>query len=273
MSSARSALLAAIVIAAISFCDISRLEGILDLCRNRLRLHESTPYPSNAGENASFIPTTSAFEPWTHEPVCVSTIPSIDSDHKIDNEYCVFTNANFRCGRGVSIVTTRRIAASIASSTAFSEPKECGQHRIDPPYEIVELPGRGFGLLANRTIERSELLMLDSPTFILNSDAYSDLEAVSRTRLMWKGVNQLPDATRELTLGMAKHAGGDEIEDIIGTNAFIQYFGTDVAHNTILREAAVSLRVLFFLQYYTIPPKSLWLMHLLQLLNHDCRPK
>ncbi|KAF2093305.1 SET domain-containing protein [Rhizodiscina lignyota] len=162
-------------------------------------------------------------------------------------EFCVYTNINFRCGQGISVVTTPPIAATIAASAAFANRDDCGRMSPDNAYEEVQLPGRGNGLIANRPIQQSELIMLDSPIFVFNENAYEDLEDDPRRQLIWRGIDQLPAATKSLTLGMGKSAGGDAIEDIMQTNAFTQFFGDDnVKHETLLREAA--------------------------LLNHDCRP-
>lgn len=232
--------LATMVVAAIAVGGIARLTAMLGFEPGGLWVQDFWPRATAEPGRGSSIPSQDSFEPWTHEPLCTPSKPVAGSDTSLDTQYCVYTNTNFRCGRGISVVTTPSIAASIAASSAFLSSGDCERPATHPPYEEVELVGRGNGLLANRTIERSELLLLDSPTFLLNSYAYTDLDDLPRIKLMKKGMEQLPGPTRELTLGMAKAQGGYEVDDIIATNAFHQYFGEGTVHHTVLREAAVS---------------------------------
>jgi hypothetical protein len=228
------------VVAAIAIGGIARLTAMLGFEAGGSWLQNFVSHPSSELGNGSFTPSLGPYEPWTHEPICVPSNSAADYDQSLDTQYCVYTNTNFRCGRGISVVTTPAIATTIAASAAFMSDYDCERPVHYPPYQEIELPGRGTGLIANRTIEQSELLMLDSPTFLLNTNAHDELDEQPRRMLMWKGMEQLPGPTRELTLGMAKHQGGDEIDDIIATNAFYQYFGEGTIHHTVLREAAVS---------------------------------
>jgi len=119
----------------------------------------------------------------------------------------------------------------------------------DPPFVVASIPGRGMGLIANRTIERGDLIKAHAGIAIFHNDcvdkSFSDYTALKEP-LMKLSVNQLPPTTRGLFLSMAAHNESEEpyIEKIY-TNTFGEDFG-DEEHSLVVPETAR--------------------------LNHDCRP-
>jgi hypothetical protein len=119
----------------------------------------------------------------------------------------------------------------------------------DPPFIIASIPGRGMGLIANRTIERGDLIKAHPGIAIFHNDcvdkSFSDY-ASHKAPLMRLSVDQLPSPTRRLFLSMAAHNESEEpyIEKIY-TNTFGEDFG-DEDHSLVVPETAR--------------------------MNHDCRP-
>jgi hypothetical protein len=119
----------------------------------------------------------------------------------------------------------------------------------DPPFYVTAIPGRGMGLIANRTIERGDLIKAHAGVAIFHNDcvdkAFDDY-LPHKEALMKLSVNQLPPYTRALFLAMAAHNESEEpyIEKIY-TNTFGEDFG-DEEHSLVIPETAR--------------------------MNHDCRP-
>ncbi|TID21693.1 SET domain-containing protein [Venturia nashicola] len=191
------------------------------------------------------------YAPWTTKPQCLFTQDSLDG---IDEHYCIFSNKNFADGRGITFITTPAIAAEVVKEPAFAKPDSIKgmNDLVNPPwgppaYEMRPLPGRGFGMIANRTIFRGERLMQETPTFVYNRNMFTMFDDQDRIPLHWHGAYLLPKETREELLALHKHHGGDEVDDLMRTNAFGAYFGEPyVLHNNVLP------RISRF--------------------NHDCRP-
>lgn len=62
---------------------------------------------------------------WTHQPVCTEILEALGS------ELCVYTNATFSHGRGISIFTTPRIAEEIAALLPFHDDEAHAKHGIN----------------------------------------------------------------------------------------------------------------------------------------------
>ncbi|KAF2401519.1 SET domain-containing protein [Trichodelitschia bisporula] len=193
-----------------------------------------------------FVARGGDHSPWTSVPQCVPSTTGA--------RYCAFTNKDFAEGRGIAIVTTPAVAEELAKKPAFADPVSIAgmNDLVNPPwgppaYEMRPLAGRGFGMIANRTIVRGERLMQETPSFIVDRDMFDSVADENRLPLQWNAVYQLPEVTREEFLALHKHAGGDEIDDVMRTNAFGAYYGDEFSlHNNVLP------RISRF--------------------NHDCRP-
>jgi hypothetical protein len=179
---------------------------------------------------------------WSHEPFC--TGPTWDDDSNPDKQFCVYTSSKYRNGRGISILSTPKVAMQIALSRAFKLPPT----QLDrfPSFEARELPGRGIGLYANETIRTGETILVDQPIFIVIESAYRVFSEHDQEFLQWKALLQMPRSGQQVTRSLAKNGTGDEIMDILQTNGFVQsYAGVPHVH--------------------LIPEGSR--------INHDCRPK
>jgi hypothetical protein len=172
--------------------------------------------------NQPFLPSkhplASPSPHWTSPPKCVER----GNGTKV---YCVFTSATFAHGRGISILTTPANAATLARLPAFADP---GVHdatvalsRAPPAYELRELPGRGIGAVAARTLHRGDVIFSESPSFLLHDAVASDVDDALRHSLQRHAVDGLPAPLRDETMGLLGHFGDmDPIDDRLATNAF-----------------------------------------------------
>ncbi|KAI0419189.1 hypothetical protein F5X98DRAFT_335466 [Xylaria grammica] len=158
------------------------------------------------------------------------------------DEYCVYTNNDF-FGKGTSLITTasnhQRIAQIQIPETVFKSSYDKAR--------IVEIPGKGNGLVATRAIRRGERIMAARPALLVHRDAFSELPIEDMYYLMDMAVNNLPKPRKESYLAQTGTMGGHKITDILFTNSFQVGLGDyDSFHYGNFPEASV--------------------------LNHDCRP-
>jgi hypothetical protein len=192
-----------------------------------------------------YLNPSNDYAPWSFKPQCMR---GPDLGPGTDNKYCIFTSQEFSEGRGITLFTTEALAAEIASKPAFAKPETIKgiNNLVDPPwgpppYDKKTLPGRGFGMIANRTIFRGERIMQETPSLVYNRDIFTTFGDEDRYPLQWHGVYQLPIETREELLNLHKQHGGDEIDDVMRTNAFGAYYGDPyVLHNNVLPRISVS---------------------------------
>ncbi|KAF1969980.1 SET domain-containing protein [Bimuria novae-zelandiae CBS 107.79] len=177
--------------------------------------------------------------PWTFLPECYS-----NGDNQ--EPLCVFSDQNFASGRGIVLVTTSPLAYQMLKKPAFSQPdalSRINQHD-NPPFEERDFPGKGRGLVANKTLHRGDQIFASTP-LVLTHPAIYDLVESERLRLQHHGVDTLPPTTQSLFWKLLGHFKGDPVEDRINTNAF------DIAIDHV--------------QQYAVMPE-------IAMLNHDCRP-
>jgi hypothetical protein len=173
-------------------------------------------------------------KPWSHKPQCLT--------EKGTNEtYCVYTNERFAKGRGISFFTTPSIAEKVTELPAFTDD---GLHNDvnnfdNPPWEIRNIPGRGNGLFATRTLHRGDLILANTPMGVYQSDAFfPDYEL--GYQYLRKTFDQLPKSSQEIFLRMATHSPGDAVMERINTNAFAGDF-EGAPHFLLYPETAASL--------------------------------
>ncbi|CAI4211906.1 unnamed protein product [Parascedosporium putredinis] len=119
--------------------------------------------------------------PWTHRPYCA------------DTQYCVFTNAHFQNGIGVSIITTPEDAAGTLDKLEESFTIPLQRPRGGAPlYKVVDMPGRGKG--ATKLFQGKKLLET--------------------------AVDQLPRGHAIRSLAMSTNTTERVVEDLLRTNSF-----------------------------------------------------
>lgn len=177
--------------------------------------------------------------PWTFWPKCFS-------NEKTPEPYCVFSDQSFASGRGIFIATTKTLAYAMLEKLAFTNSKllEDVNRYENPPFEQREFPGKGRGLVANKTLHRGDRIFASTPVLITDSDLYA-LSTSERLALLYRGVDTLPPSTQVGFWELLGHFNDDPVDDRINTNNF------DVTIDGIAQQA---------------------LFPEIAMLNHDCRP-
>ena len=102
---------------------------------------------------------TTPYDSWFASPECVG------SKENSNDQFCLHTSNVFADFRGISILSKPQAAERILQLPAFAIEGVAGtvNDELDPPYSRQSLPGRGFGLLANRTLYRGDRIMSKTP--------------------------------------------------------------------------------------------------------------
>ncbi|KXX72970.1 SET domain-containing protein 5 [Madurella mycetomatis] len=167
--------------------------------------------------------------PWTQHPYCVAPLSTGSTE-----KFCVYSSSAFNYGSGVSLITTPRTAASIASEIQDPLPAwrfrrhlahqgQLGTEVYDLPYAVTPIPGKGLGVVATKHIKQFEVIMTSFPAIIADNEFFpSEGEAgpIESPRLFQKALDQLPDKERFLALARSKGDDFHLVEDLIRTNAF-----------------------------------------------------
>ncbi|KAF2727663.1 SET domain-containing protein [Polyplosphaeria fusca] len=184
------------------------IDGLTELA---IPIHEARPEIAADGKS----PET--FGAWTHQPICTPTLASLSS------KLCVYTNASFSNGRGISIFTTPSLAEEFANLPAFRDPKALGGKAVNVnsrAWYTDQLPGKGVGMLASKNLKFHDRVTAYTPALIAHLE--DELSTAEREKFFRIAVYQLPDATREAYLQLAYVYGHKAIrvQDIVKANTF-----------------------------------------------------
>ncbi|KAF4504299.1 hypothetical protein G6O67_008466 [Ophiocordyceps sinensis] len=141
--------------------------------------------------------------------------------HKCTDGYCVYTDARFWGGRGISFLTT----ADAMDKTVrrgleqHYRPGFVTKVAVDA-FEEREVAGKGVGLVAKRLLRRGELIIAEPPSVMVHLDMRTSVSEETRLEMQRAAVDALPRGTRLETLGLAGRGRGDAVEDILDTNSF-----------------------------------------------------
>lgn len=220
------------------------LFGFLGNGEGRLGTENICPYWSqnttfaNGGEER-----TKSVVAWYDAHQCIRT-------PDLGNEYCIYYSPSFANNRGIVLISPPSLAPTFFNSSAFTSSDQPFEEEIYPrpstPPSFVEkeIPAKGKGLLANRTIKRGELILLSRPVVIIGEETYDTVAKEERLPFQRKAVEYLGQEGRELFDGLAGHWGGDVVEDRVVTNAFGVVFGNEGrSFGVVVPEAAVSLLI------------------------------
>ncbi|TGO38006.1 hypothetical protein BHYA_0084g00380 [Botrytis hyacinthi] len=246
-------------------CSSSVFSSANSMCSSNLELSRNKHYPSessqllsiNSNESNTTLSTSSTPSPWQYSPLC----SNITSTSPKTPQFCVYTSTTFASGRGISLLTTPKIASKIASLPGFTSslPFQPLYNSSNPaPFEIRQLPGRGMGVIATRPIKRGTILFAYPTIGIYHNSAFprshnssSSSSPQNHTSLFSLSATQLPPSTSNLLYSLAAHEPLCQLhnsEGIIGrlnTNTFGEDF-LGQEHSIVVPETAR--------------------------LNHDCRP-
>ncbi|EXJ65097.1 hypothetical protein A1O7_01437 [Cladophialophora yegresii CBS 114405] len=201
---------------------------------NEAPKHDHVQLPSGQAQED---PTS--YFPWTHKPICTK-----DADDDPEDQFCVYTNASFSNGRGISIFTRPAIAREFASLPPFQDPTALSSNGInldsnakDLPWYTAFVPGKGMGMFASRPLHRGDLITAYTPCLVTH---IGDLRFTDdRERMLRLAINQLPPATTDAYLALAKVYDEPEVvaQDILKANGFEMKLG-DLMHPAVFPEAS-----------------------------------
>ncbi|KAI1375495.1 SET domain-containing protein [Hypoxylon crocopeplum] len=156
------------------------------------------------------------WSPWTHPPECVETEKSPTT------KYCVFTNSQHG-NQGVSIITTPEAAANsveILNDSGYTHTKPFVNDSVEAAYKMADIPGKGKGLVATRRINRTEVIMADWASVVVDLNFPISVRRAQGYHLLHRAADQLSDPDRVLQLARNSASSADIMEDVLRTNAF-----------------------------------------------------
>lgn len=128
-------------------------------------------------------------------------------------DYCVYSHRQF--AGGIVVITDRANARRISDF-----PPDLVTRPDPPPFYATEIPGKGTGLVANRTIKRGEPIMTWQPTFMIHRKLTDDLGPEELRYILDAALLKLPAQRRRAFLRQLGQFGGHRVSDIMLTNAF-----------------------------------------------------
>jgi hypothetical protein len=167
--------------------------------------------------------TTDTF-PWTHNPTCVDVVMPNEGNEAVGAKgpqtFCAYTNADYNNGRGVSLVVTPEVAASVTMETFGMSiggmEGVVGENM--GMWEVKYAGEKGKGLFAKKDIAGifpGESLIVQTPVLFV---ARPLAETENRPQHVLKqAVEQLPAETREMVKALDVNIDGS-VEDIVLTN-------------------------------------------------------
>lgn len=165
-----------------------------------------------------------------------------EGPHACQDDYCIFSNAAISKHGLVVLATTPEAAENLAAQYNVSQLLDRPNQVDPPPYYVAELPGRGRGLVANRTIHAGEVVLAEDAILMLK------LGLENRgTHLYDLILEHLPSTARDEFFSQA----GDDSHSIMHRNGF-----------TITDAVSDALGIN---NVGAFPQQAL--------INHDCRPK
>jgi hypothetical protein len=167
---------------------------------------------------------TSNTFPWTHAPTCVNVVLASTDDSGLGNHqtFCVYTNSNYNNGRGISLVVSPEVAASVTSETfGISVGGLEGQIGEEMGmWEVKDTEEKGKGLFAKRDIAAifaGESVIIQTHVLFISKQLLETPSTSRKQLVLDKAVNQLPEVTRKRVMNLdASH--GNAIQDLAVTN-------------------------------------------------------
>ncbi|KAI0386971.1 hypothetical protein F5Y04DRAFT_242706 [Hypomontagnella monticulosa] len=128
-------------------------------------------------------------------------------------EWCVYSNRQF--SGGIVVITNSENVERISRL-----PDTTTTRSGAPPFYSTEVPGKGVGLVANRTIRRGEPIMTWQPTYMIHRRLTEALSAEEQQRILDAALLKLPAARRRAFSRQLGQFGVHHVSDILLTNSF-----------------------------------------------------
>lgn len=186
--------------------------------------------------------TSKAAKIYSHHSLSASN--SWDGPLDCQGDYCVYSNRAVSKHPWVILCATPENAQGLRGQF-HTIPN--GQPPPEPlPYHVVQVPGKGRGLIANRKIHKGERIIAEDAILALPIDAHLELPPDRRRHMYDMILENLPYEARSEFLSQV----GEDVTTVIDRNGFEIHTGRD--------DDAV--------RYVGAFPEQ-------ALINHDCRPK
>jgi hypothetical protein len=194
--------------------------------------------------------------PWTHRPYCICAGAAADV------KYCIYTSATHG-GNGLSLVTSPELAADVVQLLDKSyEPPRLGG--LAPSYDVVDIPDKGKGVVANAFIPALGVIMIDSAAVMVDHRLAASVDEASLRDLRHRAVQQLRNPASILGLSIGKTSHTDLASAVLMTNSFT-FDLQGAPHGALFPDVAVSCAGIAARTSLTHDPE--------QRLNHACNPK
>jgi hypothetical protein len=145
--------------------------------------------------------------PWTHLPVCTGALEKLGG-----SELCVYTNAAFGGGRGISIITIPQLAEELTTLPSFKNLTALdGVLHSDLLRFSHKTPSKGWYALANRGFRSGDEIASHVPILLTNGYAMEELSWPEREELLRAAILQLPVATQRLLASLTSAFAAPEL--------------------------------------------------------------
>ncbi|KAK4162365.1 SET domain-containing protein 5 [Cladorrhinum sp. PSN259] len=177
------------------------------------------PLPIAPDLDGEFVPplTPLTHSPWSFPPQCEAS-SSADIPY-----YCLYSNSH-QNHLGFSLITTPEVAAEAVSILNSALP---ANQVSDPSYKVVDIPGKGKGVVATRKIKKHEEIMVDYAALVVDVGFTVGVEVWRGYKMMHLAVDQLSERGKGDLMGLVRTnpQARDEVEDVLRTNAFSTELG------------------------------------------------
>lgn len=140
--------------------------------------------------------------------------PSWEGPYDCVGKYCTYFNP--RLNGGIVLIS---VESNIPIINRFPvHPTYSPSHTSsdEAPFYATQIPGKGIGLIARRTIRRNEVIMRNTPALLVQFGPHLDFPSSQRDDLYNKAVRLLPTSRRLEFLRQI----GDDVQAKVDKNAF-----------------------------------------------------
>lgn len=163
-------------------------------------------------DNQSWQPAVSQ-GPWTHQPRCATD--TADPNAKL----CVFTDAT-RGPNGLGLITTPEQAAQAAAVFRLPAVSLAPGKLETVAFEVVDIPGKGKGVVAKRHIPAHQSITIDQPVLLIDNIHGKTINAGLTAEMRTRAVEQLARPEAVLALSALKNSRENIVNNIFRANSF-----------------------------------------------------
>lgn len=107
-------------------------------------------------------------------------------------------------------------------------------------YDIGDIKGKDKGVIAIRPIRKGQVFMEDYPVLLLAKEFVGMVSPSQRAWMTRDAFEPLPEETKRKVMELSKTGEGDEVNDVVNTNACSLMLEDGMMHMGLFPEASVS---------------------------------